>query len=310
MRSTRIAWPIVIIFSSLVALFAMFVLPDGLAKPWLIMWFLCICPGMAFVHFLNVKEIIVKLTLAVALSFSYDGLIAGVYLYAHSWSPPAIMLTLTMSSIILVVIELTNAHVTLYQRVSLIRRLYALLTHPLIIGTDPITPQLAGTGFDLHQDVIEKPTIRLIKEEDSISSWLSKTETAEIEETPTIQMNHIKTVPEAQFYGGDQPTIQLSKVQIQSTRKRSHTKNTEIGKAPNVEEQDTVQITNDIKRQPTHQLTNVSEAEQAEAKEDETIPLSRESIRSALQSNDSSNLDDRAADQSKKRQPGKIHMSK
>ena len=135
MRYRQGLWAILIICSALAALGAMLVLPDGGIKPFIVTWFLFVCPGMATVRLIPLKELVVKLMLALALSFSIDGLVAGAYLYANRWAPREIMFTLAIFSIGLVVIERTNAHKMLYQHVAFVQRLATLLTHPMIIGT-------------------------------------------------------------------------------------------------------------------------------------------------------------------------------
>jgi hypothetical protein len=189
---TRIAWPIVIVCSALAALLVMLVYPGVVVRPLLIMWFLFICPGMAFVRFFRLKEVEVKLPLAVALSFSIDGIVAGVYLYANHWSPWDIMLTLTMGSIAAVVVELTNIHVLVYQHIGFVRRLGALLTHPLIIGTNPVTPQLAGVVGTI-QNISESPTV-LMPVSNSISRLSADVARVGIDEAPTVQLANVNAV--------------------------------------------------------------------------------------------------------------------
>ena len=56
-------------------------------RPFIVLWFLCVCPGMALVRFLRLAEPVVEWILAIALSFAVDAMVAGVLLYAGRWSP-------------------------------------------------------------------------------------------------------------------------------------------------------------------------------------------------------------------------------
>ena len=212
MRLTKVLWPIIIVCSALAALMAMCVFPSLPERPLFIMWFLFICPGMALVRFFHVKELVVKLSLAVALSFSIDGIVVGIYLYAGHWSPLAMMLTLVVSSIVAVVIELTNVHVIVYNHVGFIRGFGTLLTHPLIIGTSSVKPQSVG-----NLDVFNESTVRVVPG-NSIPGLLANAMPIDIGEKPTVQM------AKAQFSSAmsrdidieEKSTVQMAKAQLSS----------------------------------------------------------------------------------------------
>jgi hypothetical protein len=57
------------------------------ARPYLVLAFLCICPGMAVVRFFRLKEAIAEFVLGLSLSFCIGALVAGIILYANIWSP-------------------------------------------------------------------------------------------------------------------------------------------------------------------------------------------------------------------------------
>ena len=80
-------WPIILILSAIAAGLVTFVLPAISVRPIIVIWFLFICPGMVLVRFLRLKEPVVEWTLALALSFSIDAIMAGIQLYAGRWSP-------------------------------------------------------------------------------------------------------------------------------------------------------------------------------------------------------------------------------
>lgn len=70
------------------------------------MWFLFICPGMVLVRFLRLHEAIVEWTLALALSFVIDAIVAGIQLYAGRWSPTATLIIVMGLSIVCAFMQL------------------------------------------------------------------------------------------------------------------------------------------------------------------------------------------------------------
>jgi hypothetical protein len=60
---------------------------DSPVRPLMSFWFLVICPGMAFVRLLHISNLLIEITLAVALSFALDAILATVMVYAGMWSP-------------------------------------------------------------------------------------------------------------------------------------------------------------------------------------------------------------------------------
>ncbi|MEA2253600.1 MAG: hypothetical protein QOI62_2946 [Solirubrobacteraceae bacterium] len=68
-------------------------LPAALRAP-LVLTFLLLGPGMAFVPLLALRDPIAELTLALVLSLALDALVAVTMLYVGAWSPVAILLVL------------------------------------------------------------------------------------------------------------------------------------------------------------------------------------------------------------------------
>jgi predicted nucleotidyltransferase len=84
-------WPAIIILSTVAAGLVAFVLTDTAVRPFIILWFLFVCPGMALVRFFRLEDLVVEWILALALSFAVDAIAAGALLYAGSWSPTTIL---------------------------------------------------------------------------------------------------------------------------------------------------------------------------------------------------------------------------
>jgi uncharacterized membrane protein len=82
-------WPIIIILSAVATGLVYFVFTGTVIRPFIAFWFLIICPGMVLVRFLRLKEPVMEWSLALALSFAIDALVAGTQMYAGKWSPTA-----------------------------------------------------------------------------------------------------------------------------------------------------------------------------------------------------------------------------
>lgn len=101
-------WPFIITVSTLGTAIVTFSDVESPVRPLIAFWFLLICPGMAIVPFLGIREGISQLTLATALSLALDGLVSVSLLYAGLWSPD-IMLA------VLIVISLTGAALQIFR---------------------------------------------------------------------------------------------------------------------------------------------------------------------------------------------------
>ena len=84
-------WAAIIGLSTVGAGLVAFVFPQTLLRPVIIMWFLFFCPGMTIVRFFRLTEAAIVWTLALALSFAIDALVASVLLYGGWWSPERIL---------------------------------------------------------------------------------------------------------------------------------------------------------------------------------------------------------------------------
>jgi hypothetical protein len=106
MKQFSLTWPAIITFSAVAAQILFY---DNLVpplRPWVMLWFLIICPGMAFVHFFRIKDTVSELVLAIALSLAIDLLVAAAILYTGFWSPELILTVLVFLSQVGVVCQL------------------------------------------------------------------------------------------------------------------------------------------------------------------------------------------------------------
>jgi hypothetical protein len=108
MKREQVIWPIVLI-SSCVMIWVEVML--GNTNPFrvaLTLWFFFVCPGMAYIQSLQIKGLLERWALALALSIIIDMLVALAILYANIWS-------YILGLNIVIVITLTGTGIYLYR---------------------------------------------------------------------------------------------------------------------------------------------------------------------------------------------------
>lgn len=78
-------WPVIIFISNVSIVFLAFgeFLPP--VRHLISFWFLLVCPGMAYVPLLHIRDGPVEWTLAVALSLALDAIVATLMVYTGNW---------------------------------------------------------------------------------------------------------------------------------------------------------------------------------------------------------------------------------
>ncbi len=87
MRAAKWTWPVMIVLSAVGIGLAVIQGWPAPARAALALWFLLICPGMAFVRLLQLDDKVREWTLAVALSLALDTGLALLMVYSRLWSP-------------------------------------------------------------------------------------------------------------------------------------------------------------------------------------------------------------------------------
>lgn len=87
MMRSHLYWPSIIIFSAVSVGLVMFGDVISPVRSVIALWFMLVCPGMAFVRLLQINDPINEFTLAVALSLTIDSILAITMVYAKIWSP-------------------------------------------------------------------------------------------------------------------------------------------------------------------------------------------------------------------------------
>jgi uncharacterized membrane protein len=79
-------WPIVLVASSLLAVFFTVADVQSPLRPLVALWFMLVCPGAAYVKLLRIDNSLIEMALIVSLSLSTGILVTEAMLYAHVWS--------------------------------------------------------------------------------------------------------------------------------------------------------------------------------------------------------------------------------
>ena len=102
-------WPTIIILSAVAAGLVYFVFTDTLVRPFVVFWFLFVCPGMMVVRFLRLQKPVAEWTLALALSFAIDAIVAAIQLYAGRWSPAGTLTILMILCLCGAIVQLVTS---------------------------------------------------------------------------------------------------------------------------------------------------------------------------------------------------------
>jgi hypothetical protein len=84
--AAEMGWPTVIVASAAAVAAASIMQVGPPMRPMAAFWVLLVCPGMAFVPLLPIRDRLVQFGFAVALSIGLDGLVSETLLYSRAWS--------------------------------------------------------------------------------------------------------------------------------------------------------------------------------------------------------------------------------
>lgn len=107
-----LGWPALIALAAVLAgTVVVFDAPPPI-RPFVILVFLGIGPGLSLVGLLDINDLTQRLVLAIGVSLALDTIIAGLSLYAGLWSPVGVLLTLVAITLVGVGIQLRMVSTT------------------------------------------------------------------------------------------------------------------------------------------------------------------------------------------------------
>lgn len=91
-------WPLILVLSTILVMVSQKVnLP--VISPFLTAWFFLVCPGIAIVGLLPVKQISIQISLVFALSIAVNTILAEIMAFTHVWSPTSVLFLLACLTI-------------------------------------------------------------------------------------------------------------------------------------------------------------------------------------------------------------------
>lgn len=104
-------WPLIIIVSAVLVGFMAYTNIESPIRSILTIGFILICPGMALVQFMRLKEPIIELTLAIALSIGISTVLSEVMALGKIWTPEiglAALIILSIGGAIVQIVQMNN----------------------------------------------------------------------------------------------------------------------------------------------------------------------------------------------------------
>ncbi len=92
-------WPLALAVSALAAAVVVWFPVPELARYPVVLWFVAVCPGMAVVGLLNIQDLVMQWTLALATSLTTVILLASANIYLGLWSPFGILVVLIVMTL-------------------------------------------------------------------------------------------------------------------------------------------------------------------------------------------------------------------
>lgn len=102
-------WPLVITVSLVATSLLAFTGSESPIRPVVVIWFMLLCPGMAYVRLLKLREPLTELTFGVALSIAINTIVAAMMLYAGVWSPSLSLVVVVIITGCGVVLQVADA---------------------------------------------------------------------------------------------------------------------------------------------------------------------------------------------------------
>lgn len=106
MSSHRLTWPVSCVTLSALAIILVLFDANTVVRAPVVLTFLLICPGLAIVRFLRISNVATEWSIAVALSFSLDGLVALIQAYTTTWNPTGALFVLTGITLAAIAVDL------------------------------------------------------------------------------------------------------------------------------------------------------------------------------------------------------------
>ncbi|CCF82884.1 hypothetical protein [Nitrolancea hollandica] len=103
-------WPLVIAISALASGLISFWDVESPLRPAITLWFLIVCPGMALVRLLRLRDGVTEWAIAIALSLALETGVNEIMLYTGRWAPEWSLLAVMTITLLAVIPQLPVLH--------------------------------------------------------------------------------------------------------------------------------------------------------------------------------------------------------
>jgi len=104
----NLIWPILIIVSAIFSGLLAWSDSESAIRPYLLAWFVLVCPGMAVVGLLRLRDLVTEIVLSIALSLALGTLVAELLVLTRQWSAPTVLAILIGISLVGAILQLKN----------------------------------------------------------------------------------------------------------------------------------------------------------------------------------------------------------
>ena len=102
----RLTWAVSCVTLSARAIVLVLFDANTVVRAPVVLTFLLLCPGLAIVRLIGISDVATEWSVAVALSFSLDGLVALIQAYTANWNPTGALLVLTGITLAAIAVDL------------------------------------------------------------------------------------------------------------------------------------------------------------------------------------------------------------
>ena len=102
----RMTWSVSCVTLSALAIVLVLFDANTVVRAPVVLTFLLLCPGLAIVRLIGISDVTTAWSVAVALSFSLDGLVALIQAYTANWNPTGALLVLTGITLAAIAVDL------------------------------------------------------------------------------------------------------------------------------------------------------------------------------------------------------------
>lgn len=109
-RTSSGRWPKLIVLSAFALVLVRIVPVAPPVHVGVSLWFLSVCPGMAFIRLLDLRNRVAELVLAIAASLTIDTIVNEIAVYTRTWSADLVLMVLISVALVGTALQIMKTH--------------------------------------------------------------------------------------------------------------------------------------------------------------------------------------------------------